>query len=240
LKSIQYVKTIPSYLVGSFRQTLATLDKPLAFKPMPPCPVLLVPGAFCTASVMNRLGEQLESLGKSVGVAPSFPYYVSAVANLCRLNTSVEQYKAWLGKLRDQGIEQADVVAHSNGGLIALMALASQDESIGSMPRIRKIVTMATPFGGFPAAMLLSPVIPCCRDLLTDATALRLARGGAHKVARFLVSGSDSLIPPDNQFVDVSRRTVMPGFQHMDFIVGSPEKVKRTAQEVVRWLDSDS
>ncbi len=189
---------------------------------------------------MNRLGEQLEALGKSVGVAPSFPYYISALANLCRLDTAVGQYKGWLKNLKQKGIEQADVVAHSNGGLIALMALASQDASSGSMPQIRKVVTMATPFGGFPAAPVLAPFVPCCKDLLTDATALRLARGVHEKVVRFLVSGGDSLIPPDNQFVDVSRRTVMQGFQHMDFIVGSEEKVKRTAQEVVRWLDSDS
>lgn len=240
LKSLQYLKSLPSYFLGSMHQTLATFDKPIAFKPVPPCPVLLVPGAFCTASVMNRLGEQLEALGKSVAVAPSFPYYFSAVANLCRLDTALGQYKAWLEKLKEQGIEQADVVAHSNGGLIALMALASQDGSSKKMPVIRRVVTMATPFGGFPAAPLLAPLVPCCRDLLNDATALRLARGLSDRVMRFLVSGNDSLIPPDRQFVDVSRRTVMPGFQHMDFIVGSEEKVKRTAHEVVRWLDSDS
>jgi len=124
--------------------------------------------------------------------------------------------------------------------VVALLALAEDDGSSHSMPSIRKVVTMATPFGGFPAAPLLAPVVPCCKDLLDDATALRLARGVHDKVVRFLVSGSDSLIPPDRQFVDVARRTVLPDFQHMDFIVGSSEKVKRTAQEVLRWLDSDS
>ena len=60
MNRVEYLKSLPSYLSGSLRQTLATLGKPVAFAPKETIPVVLLPGAFCTASVMNRLGEPEE------------------------------------------------------------------------------------------------------------------------------------------------------------------------------------
>jgi len=239
LGNLEYLKTLPSYAWGSLRQTLATLEKREEFSPRPPRPLLLVPGAFCTGSVMNRLGRRLQSMGLSVGVAPDFPYYFSALANLCRLEQAVGVYRRWLERLRvEQGIERADVAGHSNGGLIALLELATRPAELEDrLPGIERVVTMAAPFGGFPAARLLAPALPCCRDIHSGAAVLRLARAAASRlVVAHLVSGADSLIPAGNQYIDREMATVMDGFQHMDFIVGSPDRVEATAREVVRWL----
>lgn len=234
---LEYLRTLPSYLTGSMRQTLATLDKPVDFGLPAPRPVVLVPGAFCTASVMNRLGRALRDRGLSVAVAPSFPYYFSAFANLCRLDQAVGQFLSWLDGLADQGVEEVDLAAHSNGGLICMLGQERLDRGAArSRVHMRRLVTMATPFGGFPGARALSLMIPCCRDLVDGAEALQLAERARGLVVRSLVSAADSLIPPDRQFLDPDRRTVMEGFQHMDFIVGSDDRVDRSAEEVVRWL----
>ncbi len=67
-------------------------------------------------------------------------------------------------------------------------------------------------------------------------SALSRARRAGHVVKRCLVSSADSLVPPDNQYLEHSLKTVMHGFQHMDYIVGGEEKVARTAREIARWL----
>ena len=47
-----------------------------------------------------------------------------------------------------------------------------------------------------------------------------------------------SLLPPVVQFLPGSDRVVMEGFQHMDFIVGRPEQIEKTAEHIVRCLDN--
>lgn len=236
---LEYIQSLPSYFTGSFRQTWATLGRPIDFRTAGPCPVVLIPGAFCTSSVMNRLGTAIETRGRSVAVTPSFPYYLSAFANLCRLEQAATAAARWLDALGVRlGIEQVDVAAHSNGGLIALLAQAKIDAGqLRSQVSIRRLVTMATPFGGMPLARMLGLLLPCCRDLVDGAESLRLAEMGGERVARCLVSTADSLIPPSRQSLDADRRSLMEGYQHMDFIVGTEERVNRTAAEVVRWLN---
>lgn len=234
MRAFNYLKTIPSFYLSSARQTLATLRRRIPFEPVPPRPTVLVPGAFCNGSVMNRLGSELEARGLSVCVPPSFPYYLSALANICRLTRSARVFAGWLDDLAARRqIDEVDVVGHSNGALIALLC--------GSMlrrTRIRRVVTMGAPFGGFPAARPLGLVIPCCRDIAAGSATLEKALEARELVALCLVADRDSLVPPVLQFLPGSRKVVMEGFQHMDFIVGRPGQVRKTAGEIVRCLDN--
>ena len=239
LITLRYLKTIPSYLHGSLLQTLATLETPREFSGQGR-PVAVVPGAFCTSSVMNRLGQRLEQAGRWVLPAPNFPYYLSAMANLCPLDQAVDIYLNWLDGLADQGIERVDVVAHSNGGLIALLAQEQIDRGVAeSRVSMERLVTMATPFGGFPGAKALGLFLPCCKDLIHDGEVLQRAAKAGRLVVHQLVSAGDSLIPPVNQVLSGKARTVMDDFQHMDFIVGAGDKIDRTAEAIIKWLPSD-
>ena len=239
MNRLQYLKSLPSYVAGSVKQTIAALDPPRSFQRNGETPLVLIPGAFCTSSVMNQLGLELEQQGFNVVLSPNFPFFMSALANLCRLDEAVDLFVDWLDELgKKHGIQEVDVAAHSNGGLITLLA-QERIESQRNLSRVmvRNMVTMATPFGGLPLAKWLGLVVPCCVDIVYGSEPLQRALRAGHVVKRCLVASGDSLVPPDNQFIDPSRKTVMHGFQHMDFIVGGEEKVTRTARELARWLN---
>jgi triacylglycerol esterase/lipase EstA (alpha/beta hydrolase family) len=244
LVDFDYIKTIPSYLSGSFYQTLATLYPEAKFELNSSTPVVMIPGAFCTSSVMNQLGKEVERLGHSIVLAPNFPYFVSALANTCRLDQAVDNFIVWLDKFsKEKNINEVDIVGHSNGGLIAMLAeerLRRTPDNPGNRIKIRKLVTMATPHQGWEAAKALSVVLPCCKDLIPGAEALNRAAKTRDIVVRCLVSEKDTLFPIDSQYFNENEYTVMEGFQHMDYIVGAPEKIAGTAHEVVRWLHKDS
>ncbi len=239
MNHLEYLKSLPSYVTGSVKQTLATLEPPREFQVSGETPLVLIPGAFCTSSVMNQLGQELEKQGFNVVLSPNFPYFMSALANLCRLDEAVDMFVDWLDELgKKHGVKEVDVAAHSNGGLITLLAQERIENHRNlSRVKVRNMVTMATPFGGLPFAKYLGLVLPCCQDLVYGTETLERAHQAGHVVKRCLVASGDSLVPPDNQFIDPSRKTVMHGFQHMDFIVGGGEKVTRTARELARWLN---
>jgi len=139
----------------------------------------------------------------------------------------------------ERNVTEVDVAGHSNGGMIALLAQDMIDQGEASCPvAIRRVVTMAAPLGGFPAARALALLLPCCRDIGSASLALRRAKRAGRLLGACLVAGADFLIPPLHQFQPDVPRTVMEGFQHMDFIVGTPAKVARTADEVDRWLSN--
>ena len=157
------------------------------------------------------------------------------------MDQSVDIYLKWLyGLAVVAKVERLDVVAHSNGGLIALLAQDRLDRhEATSRVQMERMVTMATPFGGFPGARALGWLIPCCRDLEQEGQILQRAARAKRLVVHQLVSAGDSLIPPVNQVMNGKSRTVMDGFQHMDFIVGAGDKIDRTAEAILKWLPSD-
>jgi len=241
LNSFSQIKKLPSFWRGSVNQTVATWARPVEFRPLPPRPLVLVPGAFCTSSVMNRLGAAIQQRGRSVCVPPSFAYYFSALANLCRLSKAALAFNSWLDELAGQAdFDEVDVTGHSNGALIALLAQDMVDRGeIDGKVTIRKVVTMATPFGGLPNAKILSFFLPCCRDLVLGSEALRRIERQLHRVVHSLVAEGAFLVPPFHQFPAGGPKTVMEGYQHMDFIVGSSDRIERTAAEVIKWLGNN-
>jgi len=225
----EFARKLPSYLRGSVLQSIACYEAPGVFARRGGPAVLLVPGLFCTPSVMNRLGRELEALGADVYLPSPAPLGPGVLANTCRLEEAAELFLQDLAALKARGVERLTVAGHSNGGLIALLAMEQARDRALDLPVLEGVVCMGSPLKGSPIARGLRSLVPACKDVAPGAFTLeRLARQGG-LVRRILVSGFDILVPEYNQVVGQADRVVLEGFQHMDFIVGSREQIMRAA-----------
>jgi pimeloyl-ACP methyl ester carboxylesterase len=238
---LERIRSLPSFVLGSMRQTAATLTPRRQYNGQATREVVvLVPGAFCTAGVMDGLAQRLHARGHNVALPGDFPYWVGPLANTCPLEQSAEQLIHDVLRLKREGRgDRFWLVGHSNGGLISLLALDLAVE-VGHpefTSLVAGVVTMATPFRGTDVAAPLAPVIPACRDIHPEASVLaRVDRQRAHlKLA--LMARDDFLVPPNQQAPLGVRPVRMEGFQHMDFLVGSPERVEETARLIDEVID---
>jgi pimeloyl-ACP methyl ester carboxylesterase len=237
----EFSRRMPSFLRGSLIQSLACYDAPASLPTADGPPVLLVPGIFCTPSVMNRLGAALASRGAQVHLTPrAYPFLGGIMANTCSLERAADLLLEDLAAMkREQGVERLTLVGHSNGALISLLALERAPDHGADLPEIAGVVSMATPFGGAPIAAHLAWALPACADIRPGADMLdRIARQADH-VRLSLVSAFDLLVPdPSAQVLGDAPTVVMEGFQHMDFTVGSDEKVRDTARIITEHLEA--
>jgi len=238
-KLINRAKRLPSWMVGSVYQTIASLKPPRRFNGADQNTALvLVPGAFCPSSVMNLLGEKLSARGFRVALPDNFPYYIGPVANLCHLTDAAGILIRSVLKLRHEGVEQVWLVGHSNGGLISLLALdMCASHGLPEFKQMVKgVITMATPFKGTDVAALFKYVVPCCRDIAPDAEILERIAGLKGHVKLSLRSTGDFLVPPENQVPDGITPIEMEGYNHTDFIVGNVARVERTADLIKEFI----
>ncbi len=235
------VAKLPSYLRGSWAQTRACFEPPATCARTGGHPVMLVPGLFCTPSVFNRLAKALERLGADVFLPPrAYPVSLGPLANTCHLETAARLLAQDLVDLRwKEGVESATIVAHSNGVLISLLALAFPESVTGRLPEIRGVVAMASPFKGAPLASLLGPVVPACADIRPGSPVLERIAQKTSLLRTVLISGFDAIVPEESQRLPGVPSTRMVGFQHMDFIVGTEAKVAHTARMIYRALPVD-
>jgi pimeloyl-ACP methyl ester carboxylesterase len=237
----QFAERFPSWAVGAWRQSVACFDEPATFQRTGGPAVLLVPGLFCTPSVMNRLGHALEALGADCHLVPkAYPHVGGFLANTCRLEHAARLLLDDLARLRwVHGVEEVTLVGHSNGAMISLLALDTFDSEPRALPTIRGVVTLAGPFGGSPFATWLTDVVPACRDVTPRSVTLaRVARQAGH-VRLALAAGRDLLVPtPEGARPGPVPFVVLPGFQHMDFIVGSEAQIAETAELIAGVLPS--
>ena len=108
----------------------------------PRVPVLLVHGYGLNRACFTFLQTYLHTRGWewvwAINHAPrSSPIPVFAK----RLGRSIEQL------CEDSGVKQVDIVAHSMGGVVAAYAL----KEFGYAPRVRRLITMGTPWAGTKA-----------------------------------------------------------------------------------------
>jgi pimeloyl-ACP methyl ester carboxylesterase len=235
----QFAARFPSWVRGAWLQSLACYDAPARFARRGGPAVLLVPGLFCTPSVMNRLGHALEDLGADCYLVPrAYPHLGGCLANTCRLEQAAGFFLDDLARLRwEHGVEEVTIVGHSNGAVISLLALDSLELEARALPAVRGVVTLAGPFGGSPFATWLSELVPACRDVTPSSVTLARVSRQAGRVSLALAAGRDLLVPtPEAARPGAVPFEVLPGFQHMDFIVGSELQVRETALRVAAVL----
>lgn len=226
---------LPTFVTGSARQTMASLARPQRFSAGGGEAVVLVPGAFCTSSVMNGLGRELQAQGLQVILPGNLPYFWGPLANLCPIEDAVRAF-LWdvTRSVRTMGVKKVWLAGHSNGGLIALLAIdMAADEGFPDFPgMVKGVITMATPFMGVDFAPFLKPVIPVCGDMVADSRVLARAARHRDRVKLCLESTEDFLVQPEGQTPGGVKPVLMKGFNHMDFFVGTPAQVKKTATRI--------
>lgn len=222
----------PTFVTGSARQTMASLAPRRRFLTGGGEAVVLIPGAFCTSSVMNGLGAQLQAQGLRVILPGNLPYFWGPLANLCPIEDAVREL-LWdvMKSVRTIGVKKFWLAGHSNGGLIALLAIdMAADEGFPDFPgMVKGVITMATPFKGMDIAPLLKPVFPFYGDIAAESRVLARAARHKDRVKLCLESTDDFLVQPGRQTPAGMQPVLMNGFNHMDFFVGSPAQVKETA-----------
>jgi pimeloyl-ACP methyl ester carboxylesterase len=237
----RFVHLLPSLVRGTVAEQIAGQEAPARFR-HDGCPaVMLVPGLFCTPSVMNRLGRALVPHGLDVYLPRPFPYYRGLAANTARLTLVADLLVEDLERLaRKDGVAEVTLVGHSYGGVIVLTALvrarAMSQQPVCRLPAIAGAVLLAPPLGGAPIARPLAAFVPACRDLVPGAAALRRVRPAADGIRRILVSGRDSLVPEASQQALAAETVLLPGFQHTDFLVGTEAQLQLTARAVAEAI----
>lgn len=152
------------YLYAVIWQVRAFVDRtdPAMYREGTETPILVIPGVYETWRFLLPLVAELHGRGHPVHVLEPLRRNRRPVADTASL---AAEY------LRDHGLREVVIVAHSKGGLIGkhLMAFAPEAERISGM------VAIATPFRGSRYAQLM--MAPTLRALApSDATILALAR----------------------------------------------------------------
>jgi pimeloyl-ACP methyl ester carboxylesterase len=147
-------------------------------------PVVLVPGFAMNRSCMSLIALALRRRGwratRTVnnGVRGTVPLYAR------RLADRVDDV------LRETGAQRVDLVVHSMGGLIAGWYL----QELGGADRVRRLVTLGTPWGGTKMAVFRGPLTEG-DDLLPTSHVVQTL--GAPPVPTTVVwSPSDHLVVP--------------------------------------------
>jgi pimeloyl-ACP methyl ester carboxylesterase len=116
------IKRLPSYIRGSILQTIASHQEVRDYNHSVDNPhVLLVPGLFCSPSVFNNLGEELES-ELNVWTPTPFPYWFSMLCNTAAIEKSAVELCKTLYYMNAEGVYRVSLVGHSLGGLIIAKA----------------------------------------------------------------------------------------------------------------------
>lgn len=104
-----------------------------------PVPVVLVPGVYESWTFLRPLGAALAAAGHPVHVLPALGYNRGPIPDAARALRDLVVAERLTGVV---------VVAHSKGGLVGKLAMASEDPD----GRIAGMVAIATPFAGSPYA----------------------------------------------------------------------------------------
>jgi pimeloyl-ACP methyl ester carboxylesterase len=229
---------LPSFLVGGVRQVIANHAARATFAHRGSPAVMLVPGLFCTPSVMNGLGAELERQGLDVYLPQAFPHYRGLLANTGPVEASVELLLDELEILSSEhDVREVTLVGHSLGAVIVLLAAAAAHTSRRDLPSLRGVVLLSPPLEGAPIARLFRPFVPATAAIVPGSETLRRARAAAAEIAQVHSAAGDSLVPLASQECLPVPTVRFEHFQHMDFYLGSPERVREAAlaiAEVVR------
>ena len=103
--------------------------------PAPKADVVLIPGIYEPAGFMDPLRKRLQSRGYRVIVLPELGYNRRTIPECAKLSAA---------RLRELGVHDAVVVAHSKGGLIGKLLMTAPDTE----GLVERMLAVGTPFEG--------------------------------------------------------------------------------------------
>jgi len=219
-----------TYLLDSVKQTKQTLrPSRLDYSSNPDKKTIcLVPGFSCSVSTYENL---IQHLIEDYNVIPpeTFPQRFKALLNVKGIET---QAITLLNMLDQMNIDSIDYfIGHSNGGLVALNAIALAQEGRHKIAKtLGNVVTLSSPLNGSKDIAAIAPV-PAIRDLRPDSAVVRRAQSQKENIITSFVTEKDALFSPEEQYLPNSE-TEMVNHGHMDYFVGAPELVSEAAEKI--------
>jgi hypothetical protein len=145
-------------------------------------PVILLPGVYETWHFLETVGEHLNRLGHPVHVVPAFGRNLRPIPEMAELAGAY---------LREQGLTDVAIVAHSKGGLIGKTLMLHPAHG----PRIASMAAINTPFAGSDYAHLI-PIRTLREFVPTHETIVTLASNAeANRRITSIFSSWDPIIP---------------------------------------------
>jgi pimeloyl-ACP methyl ester carboxylesterase len=237
---VEAINRFPSYVRGAILQTIASHKRILKYNFILGRPnIVLVPGLFCSPSIFNELGYELNK-NANVFVPPPFPYYFSMFSNTGRVDRSANELGKYIKQLANEGIESVSLVGHSLGGIIILKTLQNYfNGNIIPFTGIDNIILMASPIYGSPMARLLK-FIPACKDIFPDSNTIKSLDPMLKEIDCTINSGFDSAVPLYYQMLHFNtidcKFFILDDFQHMDFYIGNKKKIKLTSNIITNVI----
>ena len=105
-------------------------------------PLILVPGTHSTWPFLKPIADKLSLLGHPVYILPRLGYNTSKIAASAKIVRDL---------IMEKGLKNVIIIAHSKGGLIGKKVLISHNRD----KRVKKLIAIATPFGGSEAVRYL-------------------------------------------------------------------------------------
>jgi pimeloyl-ACP methyl ester carboxylesterase len=209
----------PSFMMGAARYFISTVfsnKKSPIYNPEKPNHeemgnVVFLPGYAGDAGPYKNLTNELRA-SSNVYMPDTLPRGFSAAFSRMGIEDQAKCVLEYLDRLKDAGNagKKNNLVGHSNGGLVALLALKISAEIHNNRHRIGSIVTMGTGLkpsnnnhlGHVPIVSRYSGAIS---DLRYDSPLFDAISPYYNRVTLSLVSQRDELFSPDMMFTDLNR-----------------------------------
>ncbi len=129
--------------------------------------------------------------------------------------------------LRHSGAEQVDLIAHSMGGVVASWYI----NQLGGRPRVRRLVTIATPWGGTRLAALAGS--PLGRELMPSSPVIAALAPPGVPSAVICTDTDTIVVPPELGRLEAPGVALfeLPGMGHEQLLL-SPRVLAITAEQL--------
>ncbi len=205
--------------------------------------VVILPGFASDAGPYEGLADRLKNVA-NVYAPNTLPRGLKAVLSRMSIEDQAKLLLEYLEKFEaiDRTGKKMNLVGHSNGGLMALLALKMSEETYNSRHKIGKIITMASGlrpsednhFGFIPGVSQWSRAI---RDLRHDSPLFPAIEPYYDRVSLSLVSTKDELFSPEMMHVGDEDRAKFYNAGHFGFF--GRKHIKRTATDIQDTLKEE-